>query len=403
MDHAHTDNHSSDRFDVIILGAGAAGLYCALTAASRKIRVLVLEQLAKPCIRVRASGGGKCNFSNTSVTPDNYYSDNPHFCKSALARFQTNHFLSLLKKHGIKWTERENGRLFLSGTATGIAEMLIRNNRELGTIIRCGVCVQGVEKSGNIFKISTTAGEFTTPALITATGGLARKELGASGVANKIAANFGISVILVKPALVPFTLSKRVYNGSLSGISIDAEISCGRKKFRDALLFTHRGISGPAGLQASLYWKDNMPVTINMLPDNKAEKLLAAEKHKGSRISPKTILGRVLPKRLVSFFAENDDWNCRTGSLAPVQIDRIAGIIHRWTIVPEGTEGFEKAEVSRGGVSTAGISSRTMECLTVPGLYFIGEALDVTGMLGGYNLHWAWASGHAAGSAVPRG
>jgi len=372
---------------------------CAATAGARGRSVLVLDHAPQAGAKIRISGGGRCNFTNRDVGAAHYLSNNPRFCTSALARFTPRDFLELVERRGIGWHEREAGQLFCDASARQIVDMLRETCARAGARIELACPVASVRRDEG-FVLETARGSVRTAALVVATGGLSYAKLGASGIGHDLARQFGLAVVPPRPALVPFVFAQadREACGALAGISLEASIACAGRSYAGKILFTHRGLSGPAALQASLRWLPGEPLTIDLLPGTDLLGELLARR--GSRAEPKTLLARHLPKRLAALHCE------RLGAVRPLnqiperEIRQLAGRLHAWTVTPGGTEGYTTAEVTAGGVDTAGLSSKTMEARPVPGLYFVGEVVDVTGELGGYNLHWAWASGHAAGLAV---
>ena len=387
------------KWDVIIIGAGAAGLFCAIEAGKRGRRVLVLEHSDRVGKKIAISGGGRCNFTNVFTNPDNFLSANPHFCKSALARYTPADFISLVEKHGIAWHEKKLGQLFCDGSSQQIIDLLLRECAEAGVEIRCHCQVLRVEKDG-AFRIESNQGHFVSAALVIATGGLSIAPLGATDFGYRIARQFELRIEEPRPGLVPFTLTTRMLKEltKLSGVSLDAVVRCDGQDFRENLLFTHRGLSGPAILQISSYWKPGTPISIDLLPDEDVLGMLTAEK--SSDIGLASLLSRHLPKRFAEVWCQLFAANRPLKQYNISELNDIGERLHDMRITPAGTEGFRKAEVTAGGVSTTELSSQTMEAKRVPGLYFIGEVVDVTGQLGGYNFQWAWASGFAAGQAV---
>jgi predicted Rossmann fold flavoprotein len=385
--------------DAIVIGAGASGLMCALEAGKRGRSVLILEHTPRVGSKIRVSGGGRCNFTNTSVGREHYLSENPHFTTSALARYAPTDFIALVESHGIGYQVREGGQLFSDGSARQIVEMLQTECERAGVqfVLDCKILEIGKE---GCFSISTSRGTFESASLVVATGGLSAPNLGATNFGYGIARQFGIHVTPLRPALTPLKLDRSDAElfTALSGLSFDAAVSDGRMRFRGHVLFTHRGLSGPAILQISSYWDGVSPIVIDLLPGVDIHGVLT-ENRRG-RMQLSTLLGRFLPGRLVKLWCELHHEALPLNQLSPRQLDALAASLHHWEIRPAGTEGFNKAEVTSGGVSTRELSSKTMEARKVPGLYFTGEVIDVTGHLGGYNLHWAWASGYAAGQAV---
>lgn len=387
------------KWDVIVIGAGAAGLFCAIEAGKRGRRVLVLEHSDRVGKKIAISGGGRCNFTNVQTNPDNFLSANPHFCKSALARYTPADFISLVEKHGIAYHEKKLGQLFCDGSAQQIIDLLLRECQTAGVEIRCGCQVQKVQKDER-FSVLTNQGSLDTSALVIATGGLSIAPLGATDFGYRIARQFELQIEEPKPGLVPFTLTSQMLKKltKLSGVSLDALVRCGSKDFRENILFTHRGLSGPAILQISSYWKPGMPISIDLLPDEDVLGMLTAEQ--SSDMGLASLLSRHLPKRFAEVWCQLFAANRPLKQYNIRELSDIAERLHDMRITPAGTEGFKKAEVTAGGVSTTELSSQTMEANRVPGLYFIGEVVDVTGQLGGYNFQWAWASGFAAGQVV---
>jgi predicted Rossmann fold flavoprotein len=423
-------------WDVIIIGAGAAGLFCAIEAGKRGRKVLVIEHADRVGKKIAISGGGRCNFTNTSVSADNFVSRNPHFCKSALARYTPADFIALVEKHGIAYHEKKLGQLFCDGSSQQIIGMLLRECDDASVEIRCGCEVHLVNhrvdrhetSAERSFMLETSQGTFQSSSLVIATGGLSIAPLGATDFGYRIARQFGLRIEETRAGLVPLTLPAQIQKqlAALSGVSIDALVTCPESpdspSFRENILITHRGLSGPAILQVSNYWRPGAFVSINLLPDEDVLEIISAARiiegdsaqssaprsapgatktaGPNSRIELVNLLSRYLPRR----FAQA--WCDLYGASRPLkqyndkQLQEIADNIHRLQLTPAGTEGFRKAEVTVGGVSTADLSSQTMEARRVPGLYFIGEVVDVTGQLGGYNFQWAWASAFAAGQVV---
>lgn len=386
-------------YDVIILGAGAAGLMCALTAGQRGRRVLLVDHADRAGKKILISGGGRCNFTNIATAPDRYLSANPHFAKSALGRYTPRDFLDLVERHGIAWHEKTLGQLFCDGSAAQIVEMLLGECAIGGVDIWLGHPAT-VEHGDGRYRIDCGGRTATAPALVIATGGPSIPKMGATGFAYDLARRFGLKVVEPRPALVPLTLAAdQALFRDLSGVSTDVVARAGKAAFREAALFTHRGLSGPAILQASSYWRHGEPVEIDLLPDAPRGWLPAAK-----RARPRTTLRRVLaeslPDRLAETLAEQLALPGELVNATDRKLEEAERRLAAWRFLPNGTEGFAKAEVTVGGIATGDLSSQTMEARRVPGLYAIGEAVDVTGWLGGYNFQWAWASGWAAGVAV---
>lgn len=388
----------SDKFDAIILGGGAAGLFCAALAGQRGRRVLVLESAEKVGKKILISGGGRCNFTNIGAGPPNYLSANPHFAKSALSRYTARDFLDLVEKHGIAWHEKTLGQLFCDGSARQIVDMLL-DECAAGpgeVVIRCREEITSVSRDIGGFVVTTQHGTFTARHCVIATGGPSIPKMGASDFAYRLARQFGLKLVEPRPALVPLTLGgEDVLFRELSGVSADVEATAGKTRFREAALFTHRGLSGPAILQVSSYWRPGEPVTIRFLPDQPAGWLLEA-KRKTPSFRLRNILREGLPARLAEVLADQLQVEGDLGNVPDKSLRQVEDRLAHWQFHPNGSEGFAKAEVTAGGISTAELSSKTMEAKRVPGLFVIGEAVDVTGWLGGYNFQWAWASAYAA-------
>ncbi len=387
------------QYQVIIIGAGAAGLICAIEAGKQGRKVLVIEHAEKVGKKILISGGGRCNFTNIYSKPENFISNNPHFCKSALARYTPQDFISLVKKHKIKYHEKKLGQLFCDGSAKEVVNMLLEECKEAGVEVLVNCKVTKTEKNEK-FTVQTNNGEYLSDSLVIATGGISILKMGATDFGYKIAEQFGLKLTEIKPGLVPLSWNKHDLKlfADLSGVSIDSVVSYKKVSFRENILFTHKGLSGPAILQISSYWKKGEPISINLLPEiNIAEELNA---NSSSRILLDNFLSLYMPKRFAEKWCEINFQSKPINQLNDKEIAFISLKLHKWQIIPSGTEGFEKAEVTCGGVDTEELSSKTMECKKIKGLYFIGEAVDVTGWLGGYNFQWAWASGYAAGQYV---
>ena len=387
-------------YDAIILGAGAAGLMCAARAGQRGKRVLVLEKADRPGKKILISGGGRCNFTNIGAGPANYLSANPHFAKSALARYTARDFLELVESHDIAWHEKTLGQLFCDGSAKQIVAMLLAECDKGGVDIRCNAEVTAVERDGERFAVMANGQVAIAPSLVIATGGPSIPKMGATGFAYDLARQFGLKLVEPRPALVPLTLGgEEVLFREISGVSAPVVATAGKANFPEAALFTHRGLSGPAILQASSYWKPGEPVVIDFLPDRHGDWLLDA-KRDAPRATLRSLLRDALPDRLADILAEKLGIEIELGNASDKALRAAQERLKRWTFHPNGTEGFAKAEVTVGGISTAELSSKTMETKRIPGLFAIGEAVDVTGWLGGYNFQWAWASGVAAAEAL---
>ncbi|MBT3811084.1 MAG: NAD(P)/FAD-dependent oxidoreductase [Rhodospirillaceae bacterium] len=387
-------------FDVIIIGAGAAGLMCAAEANRRGRRVLVLERAANVAQKIRISGGGRANFTNLYATPDDYLSANPRFCVSALSRYTQHDFIALVERHGIAYHERDHGQLFCDGSAQQIIDLLLAETS--GVTIETAVNISRVAKDAGHFSVETDRGAFAGDALVIATGGPSIPKMGASRFGYDIARQFGLNVIEPRPGLVPLTFDAAIMEKieGLAGVSLDATVTLGKVHFTEALLFTHRGLSGPAILQISSYWRDGETIKIDLLPGTDLFGHLKNARATQSRMEMQTALARLIPKRLAQRMVVWADCGGRLADTSDKSLRRLAEQVNAWRITPNGSEGNRTAEVTVGGVDTSALSSKTMEATAVPGLYFIGEAVDVTGHLGGFNFQWAWASGHACGQAV---
>ena len=388
-------------FDVIIIGGGAAGLMCAAKAEQRGRKVLVLEQAAQVGRKIFISGGGRCNFTNYYTSPENFLSANPRFLVSALARYTQHDFIALVDKYEIQWHERNFGQLFCLGPAKQIIDMLLAEAK--GADIRTAVTLKAVSKKDREkFSVETDRCSFTSEALVIATGGPSIPKMGSSTFAYQVAQQFGLKVIEPRAGLVPLTFDNKFMARleGLSGISVNAKVALGKTRFTDALLFTHRGLSGPAILQISSYWSAGDTITVDLLPDINLFDYLKEAKQRQSKKDVVTILGSLLPARLAQRMTSWTESNGRLAETSNKTLQRLADHINRWQVTPDGSQGMRIAEVTVGGVDTNGLSSKTMEASAVPGLFFIGECVDVTGHLGGFNFQWAWASGHACGEVV---
>jgi len=398
--------------DVVVIGGGAAGLFCAIEAGKRGRKVVVLEHAERIGKKIAISGGGRCNFTNLNTTAEHFISANPHFCKSALARYSPGDFISLVEKHGIAYHEKKLGQLFCDDSSRRIIEMLLTESSLAGVEIRFRSDVLSVRKSGpsalgdgsqakkDYFEVHTENETFISQSLVVATGGLSIPPLGATDFGYRVARQFGLTIEEPRPALVPFTLShpRQRELSTLSGVSIDASVSCQGQQFRENILITHRGLSGPAILQVSSYWIPGLPVTINLLPDHNALELLSEQKNREMDLA--NCLSQFLPRRFALAWCALNFPSQPLKRYTPSQLADISRKLNHWDIIPSGTEGYKKAEVTAGGIATRELSSKTMEVQSVPRLYFIGEVVDVTGQLGGYNFQWAWASGYAAGQSA---
>jgi predicted Rossmann fold flavoprotein len=392
---------TTEAFDAVVLGAGAAGMMCAISAGRRGRRVLLLEHGAQAGAKILISGGGRCNFTNLEVTPEHFLSANPHFCKSALSRYTERDFIAMVERHHIRYHEKTLGQLFCDGSAREILAMLLAECAAATVDLRVGHHVTAVTRADR-FRIETNRGNFAAPALAIATGGLSIPKMGASGFAYDLARRFGLGVIDPRPGLVglKFVGDMLALCRSLSGVSVEAIVSCGRRNFRENILFTHRGLSGPAILQISSYWREGDTLSLDLAPKIEVESFLRERRRSRPRAELKNVLSEVLPARLAQAMAETVTVDGTMANLPDRSLAAIAARLMRWQVVPAQSEGWSKAEVTVGGIDTAALSSKTMEARELRGLYVIGEAVDVTGWLGGYNFQWAWSSGWCAGQAM---
>jgi len=392
------------QFDVIVIGAGAAGLMCAGTAAAFGKSALVLDHAEKAGKKILISGGGRCNFTNRFTTAANFISANPHFCKSALARFTANDFIEWVHRSGISYHERNHGQLFCDNSASDILDMLMQPCQEFGVKIHLRTTISRVQRN-KLFEIETDRGTFTAESLVVATGGLSIPKMGATGFGHKIAAQFGLNIITPVAGLVPFTFTGHEKDDlkALAGISLNVSVTLRGHLFCEALLFTHRGLSGPAMLQISSYWRPGDVLCINLLPDLDISTWLNQKRKQRPKAMLATVLSEQLPKRLVKMLIQQLPANLPLQQLSKEQLQQTASLLQGWQLKPNGTEGYATAETTVGGVDTNELSSKTMQSKKVQGLYFIGEAVDVTGHLGGFNFQWAWSSGYATGMAIGSG
>ncbi len=386
--------------DVLIIGAGGAGLMCAIHAGKKGRKVIVLDHAEKVGKKILISGGGRCNFTNTGASADRYQSGNKHFMKSAFGRYTPDNFINLVESYNIAYHEKKLGQQFCDKSAQQIVDMLLNECAENGAKIQLNTEVRNVEKNNSTFNVSTNKGTFSAAKLVVATGGLSIPKMGATNFGHKLAEKFNLEVTELTPALVPFTFSTKDLERytDLSGISIDADVSCGKTSFRENILITHRGVSGPAILQISSYWKPGQEIKIRMLPELNWQEYLKEKRAENGKAELKTVLCDILPKRFAQrLFEWGDMQNKPMAELGDKEIRRIEEYFTNFRIKPNGTEGYRKAEVTLGGVSTKELDAKTLESKKVQGLHFIGEVVDVTGWLGGYNFQWAWASGFACG------
>jgi len=388
-------------YDVIVIGAGAAGLMCAAEAGKRGRTVLLLDHAEKAGKKIRISGGGRCNFTNLYASADDFLSQNPHFCKSALARFTQYDTLEMFENQGIAWHEREHGQLFCDESAQHVVDMLVEKNVKNNVKIQLHTKIDEIIKNSG-FEVRTSQGVFGCESLVVATGGLSIPKMGATGLGYQIAQQFGLTIIATEAGLVPFRLTGKTHESlkTLAGISLPVQVSCAGQSFREAMLFTHRGISGPAMLQVSSYWQAGEALLVNVLPDMDLYNFLLDQKKIHAKQHVRTVLSDILPKRLVLHWCEHYIPDKPLQALSEADTARIVECLQAWQLKPAATEGYRTAEVTLGGVDTAELSSKTMQARNVQGLYFIGEVVDVTGHLGGFNFQWAWASGYCAGQFV---
>ena len=387
--------------DVVVIGAGAAGLFAAMRAGQRGRRVLLLDHADEPGKKILISGGGRCNFTNLGVVPERFLSANPHFARSALARYTQRDFVALVEKHRIAFHEKTLGQLFCDGSARQIVAMLLDECAAAGVDLRLRHRVTDITR-GDRFSIATDHGAFSAEALVLATGGLSIPKMGATGFAHEVARRFGLPIVAPRPGLVPLTFDGATLDlmRPLAGVALPVVARCGGTAFPEAMLFTHRGLSGPAVLQISSYWRAGEAITLDLLPGSEATTLLLAAKRARPKAEARTILADLLPQRLAQALAATHLPPRIMGEIGDADLKRLGALLKAWRVEPAGTEGYAKAEVTLGGVDTAALSSKTMAAKAVPGLFVIGEAVDVTGWLGGYNFQWAWSSGWAAGEAA---
>ena len=389
-------------WDVVVLGAGAAGFMCAIEAARRGRKVLVLDHARRPAEKIRISGGGRCNFTNLHCSPANFLSENPRFCVSALKRYTQHDFLKLVEKHRIPWHEKTLGQLFCDTSAKDIIRLLMTELEAAGGPLQLETDITSVSKPDDRFSVATSKGSYRARSLVVATGGPSIPKMGATGFGYQIAKSFGLGVIPPRAALVPLTFSdaNKDLCARLAGVSLDAQVSFKKTSFREGLLFTHRGLSGPSILQISSYWQEGQPIRVDLSPGANVFEALRDARGKNPKQDLKTALGQFLPQRLCDELSQSAGLKGRLADQSDKVLRRAGEAVNNWQLTPAGTEGYRTAEVTLGGVDTGELSSKTMETTKVPGLYFIGEVVDVTGHLGGFNFQWAWSSGHAAGQFV---
>lgn len=388
--------------DVLIIGAGAAGMMCAIEAGRRGRSVLIIDHASAPGEKIRISGGGRCNFTNLHAAPANYLGSNPHFCISALRRYTQRDFIALVDRHGIAWHEKTLGQLFCDGSARQIITMLVDEMRGAGVEMRLGTTVRAIHQDGEGYRVELEGQSVRCRSLVIACGGKSIPKMGATGFGYDIAGQFGLKVTETRPALVPLTFNDQTLAAlkPLSGIGVDATVTHGSTTFSEAMLFTHRGLSGPAILQISSYWREGDVVSVDLLPGRDVFSILKTARGRNGKQAVQTVLADHLPKRLAQHIAETSVPDKALADLPDKQLMLVASAVHRWQVKPAGSEGYRTAEVTLGGVNTDQLDQKTMEVRSRKGLYFIGEVVDVTGWLGGYNFQWAWSSGWAAGQAA---
>ncbi|MBL8570359.1 MAG: NAD(P)/FAD-dependent oxidoreductase [Phreatobacter sp.] len=392
-----------EALDVLIVGAGAAGMMCAIEAGKRGRSVLVVDHARAPGEKIRISGGGRCNFTNRGAGPKNFLSDNPRFAISALARYTQRDFIALVDRHRIAWHEKTLGQLFCDGSSRQIIDMLLDEMDRAGARLRVETAVENIEKTDNGFAVRLSSGSISCRSLVIASGGKSIPKMGATGFAYDVAERFGLNIVAPRPALVPLTFAPDMLAlmTPLAGVAVDEAVAGhGKTRFREAVLFTHRGLSGPAILQISSYWREGDDIVVSLTPDVNVLEQLKAARARNGRQAAQTVLAEILPKRLAQAITEAVGVSGNLADCSDKVLARIDAAVNGWRIRPNGSEGYRTAEVTLGGIDTAGLDQQTMAAKAVPGLHFIGEAVDVTGWLGGYNFQWAWSSGWAAGQAV---
>ncbi|MGY6703652.1 NAD(P)/FAD-dependent oxidoreductase [Roseinatronobacter sp.] len=388
-------------FDVIILGAGAAGMFCAIEAGRRGLRVALIDHARAPGEKIRISGGGRCNFTNLNISADRFLSQNPRFALSALRRYTQHDFIDRVTKAGISFHEKTLGQLFCDGSARQIIAMLSSDMTQAGVQLFLGTSVSDVSY-GTGYTVQTSAGVFHAAKLVIATGGKSIPKMGASGFGYDLAKQFGHSIVETRPALVPLTFSDGQLEDMkpMAGLSLQASVGCGKTRFQEGMLFTHRGLSGPSILQISSYWREGQAIVVDLAPECDTRSLLEGEKHRNGRQAVHTALSAIVPDKLARQIVQRAQVQGNLADQSKGALERLRDAVHAWQVTPVGTEGYRTAEVTLGGVDTKGLDAKTLQSRSVPGLYFIGEVVDVTGWLGGYNFQWAWSSGWAAGQAV---
>lgn len=388
--------------DVLVIGAGAAGLMAGIEAGRRGRAVVVIDHAARPAEKIRISGGGRCNFTNLHASPKQFMSNNPHFCKSALKRFTQKDFIARVEARGIAYHEKTLGQLFCDGSAKEIIDMLLDDLKAAGAELELGIEPGAIAKTGDGFRVETQVGAIDCKSLVIATGGKSIPKMGSTGYAYEVARQFGLKIVHPRPALVPFTLEGAKLDPvkELAGVSVEARVSAGKTSFDEGMLFTHRGLSGPSILQISSYWREGEEIVIDLARGRDVFAELKAERSARPKLQLDNALTHFVPKRLADQIAARTFGTARLADLSDAKLREVASAVNAWRVAPDGTEGWRTAEVTVGGIDTDGLSSQTMEAKDVPGLYFVGECVDVTGWLGGYNFQWAWSSGWAAGQVA---
>jgi predicted Rossmann fold flavoprotein len=391
-----------ETFVVVVIGAGAAGMMCAIEAGKRGRRVLVVDHAKAAGEKIRISGGGRCNFTNLRTSPDAFLSENPRFCISALKRYTARDFIALVERHGIAWREKTLGQLFCDESARQVVDLLLGEMRRAGVVLRLATAVQSIDRTADGFTLDVGGSVLACAAVVIATGGKSIPKMGATGFGYEVAARFGLRVTPTRPALVPLTFETGILArlAPLAGVATDVRVASGKTRFDEAMLFTHRGLSGPAILQISSFWREGQEIEIDMAPGVDLFETLRRAKAEHGRQAVQTVLSQHLPKRLAQLIAEAEGVSGNLADTPDKRLRAVAAAVNAWRVKPVGSEGYRTAEVTLGGVDTAGLDSRTLAAKAVPGLYFIGEVVDVTGWLGGYNFQWAWASGWCAGQVA---
>lgn len=402
MHYPDRKGEAMERVDVVILGAGAAGMFAAIEAGRRGRRVLVIDHAKAAGEKIRISGGGRCNFTNLGIAPERFISQNPRFALSALKRFSQWDFVSRMDAAGIAWHEKTLGQLFCDGSARQVVAMLLRDMERAGVVLWLGCALGAVRREVAGFVVETARGPVAATSVVVATGGKSIPKMGATGYGYQVAGIFAVPLVETRPALVPLTFAEQelAWLRDLAGVAVDARVSRGRTSFEEAMLFTHRGLSGPAILQISSYWCEGQDISVNLAPGRDVQAFLKAAKRDNGRAALRTVLGQLLPERLARHLEAVSGVVGTMADQNGATLDRVAALVREWRLVPVGSEGYRTAEVTLGGVDTRALDGRTMEAKGVPGLYFIGEVVDVTGWLGGYNFQWAWSSGWVAGQVA---